>query len=575
MNDGNITYAELMALLAESSRLLNDATLAERHKEWLTLEQSLEQTLAQCADATETGYQLASKHIEENFNIVAQARAELDRISRDLPANNQDTASIVEKMGECIADLERSQESRLQQAELHRHNMATFNITLFGRTMSGKSTLMEILTHGCGESIGKGAQRTTKDVRPYPWKGLTITDVPGIAAYQGEEDEIAAHEAAEKADLVLFLVCESPQPIETKHLTRLRQQGHRILGIYNVNKALGTPAARKLFIRDQDKIFDPTVMDEVSRQFNELAEQYSPGNALPLISTHLLSKFKSDRMEPGNERNQLDIASRFWQVESIIVKEVATNGKFLRTKKFLELAATATREGMDNTREYARHGQKLQQAFSGQAQQLQYWQNQFTRKANSDIDRLIQRTVGDLRDQIPTFANQHYEDKNLADLWNKQVQSARINGQARETQRRLSDECRQRIEIIIGELQEEIRLVNINLQNADIQPTRIRDTRKWWNWSTISGSAALSIGGSLLITTPIGWAMLGVGAILGVASVLGRLFNSKDSKRREAVEKITPPIAEQPERHRKVNQRSNEPISERTHRTNRWLSSAP
>ncbi|MFV0559874.1 MAG: hypothetical protein ACK5NA_04070 [Enterococcus sp.] len=32
-----------------------------------------------------------------------------------------------------------------------------FSITLFGRTMAGKFTLMEVLTHGSGKSIGKGA----------------------------------------------------------------------------------------------------------------------------------------------------------------------------------------------------------------------------------------------------------------------------------------------------------------------------------------------------------------------------------------------------------------------------------
>ena len=45
----------------------------------------------------------------------------------------------------------------------------TINITLFGRTMAGKSTLMEILMHGNGDSMGKGAQRTTLYVREYKY----------------------------------------------------------------------------------------------------------------------------------------------------------------------------------------------------------------------------------------------------------------------------------------------------------------------------------------------------------------------------------------------------------------------
>ena len=37
-----------------------------------------------------------------------------------------------------------------------------FTITVFGRTMAGKSTMMEVLTRGDGSSIGHGAQRTTR-----------------------------------------------------------------------------------------------------------------------------------------------------------------------------------------------------------------------------------------------------------------------------------------------------------------------------------------------------------------------------------------------------------------------------
>ncbi len=44
---------------------------------------------------------------------------------------------------------------------------------------------MEFLRHGDGSSVGKGAPRTTRDVRTYPWHGLDITDVPGIL--EGED----------------------------------------------------------------------------------------------------------------------------------------------------------------------------------------------------------------------------------------------------------------------------------------------------------------------------------------------------------------------------------------------------
>ncbi len=64
-----------------------------------------------------------------------------------------------------------------------------FTITLFGRTMAGKSTIREALTNGDGSTIGKGAQRTTRDIREYRWNNLRIIDTPGIGAYEGNEDK--------------------------------------------------------------------------------------------------------------------------------------------------------------------------------------------------------------------------------------------------------------------------------------------------------------------------------------------------------------------------------------------------
>ena len=97
-------------------------------------------------------------------------------------------------------------QTALRETESNRQRMGTFNITLFGQTMSWKSTLMEILANGEGKSIGRGAQRTTQDVREYHWNGMKVTGVPGVAAFGGNVDEDVAYGAANQADLILFLI---------------------------------------------------------------------------------------------------------------------------------------------------------------------------------------------------------------------------------------------------------------------------------------------------------------------------------------------------------------------------------
>lgn len=118
-----------------------------------------------------------------------------------------------------------------------------FSIVVYGRNEAGKSPFMEILTHGNGQSIGKGGQRTTLDVRDYFWNGLKITDVPGIFAFsldakEARVDESLALEAAKKADLILFLLTsDAPQPDEAEKLAQLRRLGKPVLGVINDDRA--------------------------------------------------------------------------------------------------------------------------------------------------------------------------------------------------------------------------------------------------------------------------------------------------------------------------------------------------
>ncbi|MFN7658081.1 MAG: GTPase, partial [Dolichospermum sp.] len=75
-----------------------------------------------------------------------------------------------------------------------RKHLKDFTVALFGRTKAGKSTLRETLTRGNGSTIGKGSQRTTRDVKEYSWQGLRLLDTPGIEAYQGDDDTNKAND---------------------------------------------------------------------------------------------------------------------------------------------------------------------------------------------------------------------------------------------------------------------------------------------------------------------------------------------------------------------------------------------
>ena len=172
----------------------------------------LEKALIECKKANTQGYKDAEVYIEGVRSSVKKAAQIIEGCVDSMKKHQINDTSIIESVKKQLEVVHTEFEQSFfhtQSDLLKKSNMSSnFNITLFGRTKSGKSTLMEILTHGDGSHMGEGGQRTTRDVRGYDWKGMRVIDVPGIDAYGGQEDDEHAEEAATFADLILFMITE-------------------------------------------------------------------------------------------------------------------------------------------------------------------------------------------------------------------------------------------------------------------------------------------------------------------------------------------------------------------------------
>ena len=170
--DNQLTSAEMLVILAEAQAILDRATQFEEAKRERNRPGRLQAALEDCSAAAREAHQAASWRLEQSRQTIAEARALL---LKALPAQVASPEADETRQGleEQIANMEEEHERLRREVERKAQKLDTFNLTLFGRTMSGKSTLMEILTKGDGKSIGNGAQRTTRDVRSYEWQGLT------------------------------------------------------------------------------------------------------------------------------------------------------------------------------------------------------------------------------------------------------------------------------------------------------------------------------------------------------------------------------------------------------------------
>lgn len=148
--------------------------------------------------------------------------------------------------------------ARLKDVWNHRRQaLGDFNIVLFGRTGTGKSTLMEALSHGNGQSVSPGQSDWTVDIREIQWQDCRIIDTPGIDGWgrvaSRETLEETARRAVETADIVIL--CFDTQSQQISEFKKVSQWV----------KEFGKPAVVALNVRDTLWRLPPRCQDRKDR----------------------------------------------------------------------------------------------------------------------------------------------------------------------------------------------------------------------------------------------------------------------------------------------------------------------
>ena len=543
-----MTTETLLKLLAQSQQLLNEVTRTENEKRVRIRQASLKQALELCAQSAEDGYRQASDHLHSIGRIIEQAEETIQMLRTPAPVGKpvQENNPIYQQIEQARADMSEAHKISLDEIEANYQRLGTFNIVLFGRTMTGKSTLMEILTKGNGRSIGKGAQRTTRDVRSYEWNGLKITDVPGIAAFEGFEDEQTAAEAARQADLIIFLITDdAPQPAEAEQLAILRNIGNPMLGICNVKRAVDDELHRRIFLRDQEKIFDNNRLNEMVNEFQQMVNHKAPGSELDFKYAHLKLRFMAEQPEHLNRRVELTSASRFAEIEDHISREVTDNGPLHRQRTFLESATRASYDVWQQMLTASQYAYELHDRIRDHAKETRTWQKQFRRSANTRINALLKNTIGKLRADIPAFVEINCENEALSKQWERKVQQADINKPVRQFQEELQQQCYDKVKTLIEEIGQELHLLEFAVTPPHLKTGNIYNHRRAWDWTIQGISAVLGAAATASLFTfpplaiPLG---IAAGIVQAIGMIFRRMFGNKAKRRREAIEKITPQL---------------------------------
>lgn len=479
----------------------------------------IEKALHECQAYAQKGYDIASN----TWNTIHQALLAEERKVKKVDKQQGKISrladeELIKKKKQGLASFMEMDKELKQDLSYLQKQQKEFSVLVFGRTMVGKSTLMEIMTHGSGASIGNGSQRTTLDVRDYHWKGMKITDVPGIASFDGREDDRLALEAAKAADLILFLISDDGvQQEEAKNLAELRRLGKPVLGIINVKLGI-TEQVRSLDMkRLRNKMAERERIETICNQFRQFAGNFQQDwGDLTFVPVHLKAAYLGQDKNP-----ELWEVSNFIEVESYILSKVQQDGCFLRIKTFLDRVIIPLQGRMEML--YENSSSSLTEAFEYQkkCQELAEWNKIFVEDSQEKFDNLYKRLHNKLANGIAEFAEYNYDNEDAGEDWKEYLQEElKLEADCMSFLQERSNKCSRKRRELMDSLKTELTFAGVNVEFEDISMDSITDTQ-------LLGTIA---GGALALVFPVA----------GIAvTLINWLFgSSKEEKIREAKAKL-------------------------------------
>ena len=407
-----------------------------------------------------------------------------------------------------------------------------FNITLFGRTKVGKSTLMEILTNGNGSSIGKGGQRTTLNVRQYKWKGLTITDIPGIDAFQGDTDDRLAFEAAKSADIVVFMISDGqPEATEADWLVRLKREDKPIVCLCNAKYTLEDELDMEMFLDNPDEILKDSRIKEIIEQFNNFVKEQLPNEHIDIYVTQLQARYLANKKEYAQKRQALLKASRFYIVEKEIQKVVIRNGISFRRKCFFSIIDSPLYSQALALFEISNMAYHKFLIAQEKMSEFCNWQREYIDEERLQMIKRVDQIYEDVVSSIPHFVEDNLERNDFGERWKKHVESMRLSEKIQDCYTSSVKKAKDKVDQLFKALETESKLQTkiISDISSDQKGSDIANWKRRWGWASV---VICAVGAVAALAIPVvGWIAAGGALLFGIFSWLS---DSREMKLRKA-----------------------------------------
>lgn len=493
--------------------------------------------LDECTRVAREEFQVALGALRDAQQLGARLKANVGSVARATPADGAAVENAKERLQGLEAKLQATLETSLQTTQdalaAKKAALDRFTVTLFGRTMAGKSTIREALMGTDGSTIGKGAQRTTRDVHKYTWNSLRIIDTPGIGAYEGDEDRAKALSVIDETDVVLFLASsDGIQEEAFKGMKALRQQNKPLLFVLNVKRDLKKPVNLRRFLKDPRTVFDDEELRGHCDRIHRLAGDYLGMRDVRIIPIHAQAAWLSTQPEYQEHAAQLADQCRLDDVLDALQAEVSRRGSVRRAQTLLDGTQVSLLDLQVELAGQAKTVKRATRYLEDKFSELDNWLDGFVRTTNARAATDAAQLVQPLRASVSSFVDENIERDDVGDRWNRKVKALGIDDWLKRQQASILDELRGRLAEFSREMSVESVLIGEfgSTNPAQFDPWDVKRSLRWTSAAggALAGVAALAgYFGGANFWNPVGWISAGVSI---VAIGLSWLFDDREEK---------------------------------------------
>jgi len=506
----------------------------ERNHQKVNYDEYVE-ALNECKEVAEKQAHYVSKKLSNLKNILRDSNENLNLFTDQAKAmedlKDESLTSVLDNLNQTISENLSTGITNIENSiDRKKEHLSTFTVTLFGRTKAGKSTIREALTNGDGESIGKGAQRTTRDIKEYYWNNLRIIDTPGISAYEGEEDVRIAESIIDESDLILFLVTnDSIQETEFEKLVQLKSQNKPIIILLNVKVDIDDEIFREIFLNEYRDVVSLNGQAGHVERIREYSKKYLGNSNIEIVPIHALSAFKSTKVEDKVLRRELYNASNINKVKFMLRELIVNQGKQKRVLSFRDDYIYYLRS-LENIywSSYKEIKPRIRYIQS-KHNEIKKWFGEFKNKGFETIEGEVLQIFTQLASEVDSFVDNYAGDKNAEKVWNGKVESYKIQEKINKIYKDLFEEAKRHLNEFARQITFESSNLNFNNDMGDIGDLKKGIMGRVARW----GGVVLDVAWVVSLTNfwnPAGW----VSAVIGVGGAIVTLFSwitGNDSKR--------------------------------------------